>query len=177
VFIEAQRLALSCISDCTVFGLRGMPGQEQILTSWERGQVQPNQFRLTTHGGVGELDVRIALTYVVDVVGVQEFAARTTRYQYLVSDIAGQELVIFDWHPTGRSPITTPHLHIPAARAVVLAQREGTPRAGARTYLGALHFPTGSTRTAAVVEMLIREFSVDPARPDWEHVLGAGVAS
>lgn len=91
MFIETQRLALSCISDCTVFGLHGMSGQEQILTSWERGQVQPNQFRLTTHGGVGELDVRIALTYVMDVVGVQEFAARTTRYQYLVSDIAGQE--------------------------------------------------------------------------------------
>lgn len=131
-FIEVQRLALSCISDCTVFGLRGMAGQEQILTSWERGQPQPNQFRLTTHGGVGELDVRIALNYVVEVVGVQAFAARTTSYQYVASDIAGQQLVIYDWHPTGRSPVISPHLHIPAARTVALAQREGSPRAGAR---------------------------------------------
>jgi hypothetical protein len=154
-----------------------MLGQEQILTSWERGQVQPNQFRLTTHGGVGELDVRIAMTYVVDVVGVQEFAARTTRYQYLVSDIASQELVIYDWHPTGRSPVTTPHLHVPAARTVVLAQHDGSPREGARTHLGTLHFPTGAIGTAAVVEMLIREFGVDPVRPDWERVLGAGVSS
>lgn len=153
-----------------------MPGQEQILTSWERGQVEPNQFRLTTHGGIGELDVRIALTYVVEVVGVQEFAVRTTRYQYLVSDIAGQELVIYDWHPIGRSPITTPHLHIPAARAVVLAQQESSPRARSRTHLGALHFPTGAIGTAAVVKMLIREFGVDPVRPDWERVLGAGAS-
>lgn len=86
-------------------------------------------------------------------------------------------MVIYDWHPSGRSPITTPHLHVPAARTVVLAQREGTPRAGARTYLGTLHFPTGAIGTAYVVEMLIREFSVDPLRPDWEHVLGAGAAS
>ncbi len=154
-----------------------MPGQEQIITSWERGQPQPNQFRLTTHGGVGELDVRIALNYVVDVVGVQAFAARTTSYQYLVSDIAGQELVIYDWHPTGRSPVTSPHLHIPAARTVVLAQRDGSPRAGARAHLGSLHFPTGPIGTAPVVGMLIREFSVDPVRPDWARVLDAGATS
>ncbi|MCA9880754.1 MAG: hypothetical protein KC442_23315 [Thermomicrobiales bacterium] len=172
-----QRLALSCISDCTVFGLRGMAGQEQILTSWERGQPQPNQFRLTTHGGVGELDVRIALNYVVEVVGVQAFAARTTSYQYVASDIAGQQLVIYDWHPTGRSPVISPHLHIPAARTVVLEQREGSPRAGARTHPGALHFPTGPARTATGVDMLIREFGVDPVRKDWERVLGAGTVS
>ncbi|MEZ4563760.1 MAG: hypothetical protein R2853_13590 [Thermomicrobiales bacterium] len=141
------------------------------------GQPQPNQFRLTTHGGVGELDVRIALNYVVEVVGVQAFAARTTSYQYVASDIAGQQLVIYDWHPTGRSPVISPHLHIPAARTVVLEQREGSPRAGARTHLGTLHFPTGPIGTATVVDMLIREFGVDPVRKDWERVLGAGTGS
>ncbi len=115
-FVEAQRLALSCISDCTVFGSGSRPGRAQTLTIWERGQRQANQLRLSTHGGVADLDVHITLTYIVEVVGVQAFAARTTSYQYEVSDIAGQELVIYDWHPTGRSPVSTPHLHIPAAR-------------------------------------------------------------
>lgn len=176
-FIETQRLALSCISDCTVFGSRATPEQEQTLTIWERGQRQANQLRLSTHGGIADLDVHITLTYIVEVVGVQAFAARTTSYQYLVSDIADQVLVIYDWHPTGRSPVTSPHLHFPAARTVVLAQRDGSPRAGARTHLGALHFPTGPIGTAAIVGMLIREFGVDPVRPDWARVLNAGATS
>jgi hypothetical protein len=73
--------------------------------------------------------------------------------------------------------VTIPHLHVPAARAVVLAQHDGSPRAGARTHLGALHFPTGAIGTGSVVNMLIREFGVDPVRPDWEHVLGAEATS
>lgn len=173
-FVEAQRLALSCISDCTVFGSGSTPGREQTLTIWERGQRQANRLRLSTHGGVADLAVHITLAYIVEVVGVQAYAARTTSYQYEVSDIAGQELVIYDWHPTGRSPVTAPHLHIPAARAVVLAQRDGSPRAGARTHLGAMHFPTCHSETATIVEMRIREFGVDPVRQDWERVLGAG---
>jgi hypothetical protein len=98
-FVETHRLALSCISDCTVFGSGSRPGQEQALTVWEQGRRDANQLRLATHDGVGELDVQLKLTYLVEVVRVQEFAARTTSYQYIVSDISGQELVIYDWHP------------------------------------------------------------------------------
>lgn len=110
-----------------MFGSGSRPEQEQALTIWERGRLDANQLRLSTPGGIGELDVKLKLTYVVEIVGVQAFAARTTGYQYIVSDIAGRELVIYDWHPTGRSPVTTPHLHVSAARAVVLAQRAGGP--------------------------------------------------
>ncbi len=108
---------------------------------------------------------------MVEVTSVQAFAALTTSYRYLVRDIAGQDLVAYEWHPTGSSPILTPHLHIPAARAVVMAQRDGSPRAGARTHLGALHFPTGHTGSETIVDVLIREFRVDPIRSDWERVL------
>lgn len=104
---------------------------------------------MSTHGGIGELDVKLKLTDVVEVAGVRAFAARTTSYQYIVSDIAGQELVIYDWHPSGRSPVTTLHLH----------------------------FPTGPVGTAPVVEMLIQEFGVNPIRRDWDRVLGSGAAS
>lgn len=144
---------------------------EQSLTIWDPGQREANQLRLSTHGGVGELAVRIVLKYMVEVTSVQAFAARTTSYRYLVSDIAGQDLVAYDWHPTGSSPTLTPHLHIPAARTVVMAQRDGSPRAGARTHLGPLHFPTGHTGSETIVDVLIREFRVDPIRSDWERVL------
>ena len=143
---------------------------EQSLTIWDPGQREANQLRLSTHGGVGELAVRIVLKYMVEVTSVQAFAARTS-YRYLVRDTAGQDLVAYDWHPTGSSPILTPHLHIPAARTVVMAQRDGSPTAGARTHLGALHFPTGHTETETIVDMHIREFRVDPIRSDWERVL------
>lgn len=116
----------------------------------------------------------ITLNYVVELVGVQAFVARVARYQFLLGDIGGRELVIYDWHPTGPSPVTTPHLHVPAAGAVTLAQRSGTPRADARTYLGSLHsLPTGQIRLTMIVERLIREFRADPVRPDWEQVLRA----
>jgi hypothetical protein len=144
---------------------------EQSLSIWDPGQREANQLRLSTHDGVGELDVRIALKYVVEVARVQAFAARTTSYRYLVSDIAGQDLVVYDWHPIGLSPVTTPHLHVPAAASVVLAQRAGTPRADARMHLGSLHLPTGPISLTDVVRMLITEFRVDPIRSDWERVL------
>ena len=148
-------------------------GREESLTIWDPGQRRANIIRLITHGGIGELDVRIALDYLVEATGVQEFAARTTGYRCLVSDIAGQDLVAYDWHPTGLSSVITPHLHIPAARSVVLAQRPGTPRADTRTHLGSLHFPTGPISLAEFVRMLITEFRVDPIRDDWEQVLRA----
>ena len=170
-FIASQWLALSCISDCAVFSSGARVGQEESHTIWDPGQRRANIVRLIAHGGIGELDVRIALDYLVEVTGVQEFAVHTTGYRFLVSDIAGQALIAYDWHPTGLSLVITPHLHIPAARSVVLAQRHGTPRADTRTYLGSLHLPTGQISLADIVRMSITEFRVDPTRDDWEQRL------
>lgn len=170
-FVEAQRVALSCVSDCAVFGSWSGSRKEQSLSIWDPGQQRPNILRLRTHDGIGELEVRIVLDYQIEVVGIEQFAARATGYRYLVSDIAGRPLLAYDWHPTGASPITTPHLHVPAAGAVTLAQREGSPLAETRTQLGSLHLPTGHITLATVVEMLIREFRVDAARADWQGVL------
>jgi hypothetical protein len=164
---------VSYISDCAVFGSRAIPGVEQSLAIWDPGQQEANQLRLSTRGGVGELAVRIALKYLVEVTNVQAFAARTTSYRYLVSDIAGQDLVAYDWHPTGSSRVITPHLHVPAAGSVILAQRPGSRLEGAKTHLGAMHLPTGPISLAVFVSLLITEFQVDPIRSDWERVLEA----
>ncbi|MFT4041307.1 MAG: hypothetical protein QM692_24205 [Thermomicrobiales bacterium] len=62
-------------------------------------------------------------------------------------------------------------MHVPAAGAVTLAQREGSALAEVKAQLGSLHLPTGPITLGAVVAMLIREFHVGPARADWPQVL------
>lgn len=77
----------------------------------------------------------------------------------------------YDWHPSGASPVTTPHLHVSAARSIVLKQRAGSQLTGQKTYLGNLHLPTARIFLEDLVELLIREFSVDPLSNNWEAIL------
>lgn len=172
-FVDAQRQAILCVAQATVYGSGAEPSLQQTLTIWNSGQGEPDLLRLKTHEGVGEIILSVALRYIIEPTGIRGFSGYPTRYQYRVLDISGQELVIYDWHPIGVSPVTTPHLHVPAAASVVLSQRAGTPRADARTHLGSLHLPTGPISLADVVRMLITEFRVDPIRSDWERVLQA----
>ncbi len=156
-----------------MYGSGTEPSLQQTLTIWNSGQGEPDLLRLKTHNGVGEIILSVALRYMIEPAGIRVFSGHPTHYQYRVLDIAGRELVVYDWHPIGLSPVTTPHLHVPAAASVVLAQRAGTPRADARTHLGSLHLPTGPINLADVVRMLITEFRVDPIRSDWKRVLHA----
>ena len=80
-------------------------------------------------------------------------------------------MAAYHWHPDGSSPVTIPHLHVPAAEAVVMAQQPGSPRAGLKTHLGKAHFPTGLIGLEDVAELLIRDFAVVPTRADWQDVL------
>ncbi|MFT4038603.1 MAG: hypothetical protein QM692_10520 [Thermomicrobiales bacterium] len=105
--------------------------------------------------------------------GRRRFEARTTGYLYRILDMANRELAAYHWHPDGSSTVTTPHLHVPGAEAVVMAQPQGSPRAGQKTHLGKVHFPTGHIGLDDVAELLIRDFAVVPARRDWQAVLQA----
>ena len=156
-----------------MYGSGTEPSQQQTLTIWNSGQGEPDLLRLKTHDGVGEIILSVALRYMIEPIGIRAFSGHPTHYQYRVLDISGQELVIYDWHPAGVSPIRTPHIHVPAAGSVILAQRPGSPLAGAKTHLGAMHLSTGQISLAEFVRMLITEFHVDPIRRDWERVLQA----
>ncbi|MBW3634610.1 MAG: hypothetical protein KY456_16445, partial [Chloroflexi bacterium] len=92
-------------------------------------------------------------------------------YQYRILDVAEKEIVVYDWAPTGLSPVRTPHMHIPAAGSIVLSQRAGSRLSVQKTYLDDLHFPTGHILLEDIVELLIREFRVGSLRADWEDVL------
>jgi hypothetical protein len=174
-FLELIRDTLACIIDGTAFGSGYAEGIEHSLTLYVTGQPEPNVARLRTDGAAGELRFRFAHLY--NVVHVPDDAQRgpyevsTSFYQYAILDFGENEVVIYDWAPHGRSPVRTPHLHVPMAGSAVLQQRQGSPLENQKTYLGSLHFPTGRIFLEDIVELLIREFRVDPRRDDWEEIL------
>ncbi len=73
-------------------------------------------------------------------------------------DTRGQ-LILYHWHPTGRSHVATPHLHL------------GPPLLAALGVKRSIHLPTGDVRLEDFVGTLIREFGVRPVRRDWARVL------
>ena len=131
--------------------------------------------RLATYGGVAEVLLRLVHVYTVDLLpsieGRRRFNARPAGYQYSILDIGGRELAAYHWHPDGNSPVTSPHLHVPGAEPVTMAQRPGSPREGAKTHLGKVHFPTCHIYSDDIAELLIRDLAVVPARTDWQAVL------
>lgn len=83
--------------------------------------------------------------------------ARTTGYDYRLLDRDGHPVLAFHWHPTGRSPVIDPHLHIETP----------TPHFD----LSKVHIPTGVISFADVVWCAITQLGVEPLRPDWSMVL------
>jgi hypothetical protein len=176
-FLERIRAALACIVDGTAFGSGYAEGIEHSLTLYVTGQSAPNVARLTTHGGVGELRFRFAHLYTVVQApddaqrGPSPYVVSTSFYQYTILDYEENEVVVYDWAPEGTSPVQTPHVHVPIAGSTVLRQRHRSPLETQKTYLGNLHFPTGRIVLEDIIELLIREFRVDPRRDDWEAIL------
>lgn len=52
-----------------------------------------------------------------------------------------------------------------------MEQRPSSPREGARTHLGKVHFPTRHIFLEDIAELLIRDFAVVPARSVWQTVI------
>lgn len=69
-----------------------------------------------------------------------------------------KEVLAFDWHPDGRSSVTTPHVHV---------HSEGTRLSRKH------HIPTGPVSLASAVRFLIAELGVAPVWDDWQTVLQA----
>lgn len=87
----------------------------------------------------------------------------TRKYMYHVVRDDMTEVILFHWHPDGKSSQQLPHLHIGSSQL--------TPDAvvSHRT-----HVPSGRVSLESVVELLIREFKVVPLRSDWQDVLDEG---
>lgn len=80
-------------------------------------------------------------------------------YYWTLSEIDGQELLGYHWHPEGASHETAPHLHLGAALRL------------GRTDLLKAHLPTGQVHLPAIVRLAIQDLGVRPRRSDWAAVL------
>src|SRR5688572_24850290 len=61
----------------------------------------------------------IMFTYEFAVDQARQVTDRQTvpiAYRYVLFDENGSEILAYHWHPTGASPVTTPHLHVSARR-------------------------------------------------------------
>ena len=96
---------------------------------------------------------------VVPAVDSGRWRVATVGYRYTLGDDEGRELVSYQWHPRGLSPVTVPHLHL-GSRLV----RPGVP-------FGGVHLPTGIVTLADVIRVVIVELGVEPRRGDWAAVL------
>jgi hypothetical protein len=80
----------------------------------------------------------------------QRWRVITTGYVYSLDDANLQEILAFHWHPTGRSPVIEPHLHLgPGARV-------GYDR------LHRAHIPTGHITIQEVLLLAINDLGVEP---------------
>jgi hypothetical protein len=172
-FVARLRRTLACVVRGTAIASGNAPDVTHSVTLFPEGRSGGDPARLRTHGGEGELLLRLALQFRVDrLAGVDEpYHVSTAFYHFDVLDRDGNEIVVFHWEPEGRGPVHAPHLHLSATTPVVLPQREGSGVAGMKTHLSRLHLPTGQLLIEDVVELLIRDFAVVPLRDDWEHVL------
>jgi hypothetical protein len=81
-------------------------------------------------------------------------------YDYtLLSVESGQEVLAYHWHPTGRSDITYPHLHLYGG---VGALQPNIRKA---------HLPTGRIAVEDVLRLAITHLQVIPLREDWDDII------
>lgn len=99
------------------------------------------------------------------------YTVNSSFYQYIILDYGENEILTYDWHPTGKGANLAPHLHVSAAASIYLVERDGSARQGRRTHLGSFHQPTGDVLLEDIIELLIEDFKVDPLRADWHAIL------
>lgn len=70
-----------------------------------------------------------------------------------------EDVIVYHWHPYGRSSITRPHLHVRAD--LQIGQRP----------LGKVHLPAGFVAIEDIVTLAIRELRAEPLHEDWETLI------
>lgn len=150
--------------------------ERPVVGSGSIAALQPQEFSfrpvglpapLRTRRDDRRLLFRLAIGYAIEA-NAQGYTARETLYRYQLLDGNGREILAgeYHWHPTGVSPVTSPHLHLSGRLAPLDAGRGQAP-----VSLGGMHLPTGPVALADVVRLLVTEFGVEPRRADWDAVL------
>ena len=154
---------------------RGRSGRsERSVTIVARGDLPQNVVPLRLQTGRAELQLGIFIQYTIvefpDEPARLQFRAMESSYIYEVMNRNGHELFAYHWHPKGLSPIKAPHLHVTGASPFVLSPTPGRQET-ISIPVGKAHFPTGPISLQSIIRLLIEDFSVQSARPDWRAIL------
>lgn len=98
---------------------------------------------------------------------------QTAAYQYALDDADGREIFAYHWHPhVGDIPY--PHLHLSHGAV----KRDVLPNASLavgqnvlQSQLAVAHFPTRRVALEDMLRLLIEQFGIRPARPDWDDTM------
>ena len=88
----------------------------------------------------------------------ERWHAHTTGYNYALEDAGGRDIVALHWHPTGRSHMTVPHLHLGTGAGMLIPE------------LTTAHLRAGQIAPTAILVLAIDRFGVIPRRRDWAEV-------
>ena len=152
-FIEPLGKAVSCLANAVVNvggGYHPSPQPHPLVLN------DGATIRLST-----DLFMRVLQHYriVEDTSPRGPWKVSVVGYVYSLENSTRQELLSYQWHPSGRSPITFPHFHLgPGSRI-------GDER------VARAHLPSGRIAPQAFLRLLITEFGVPPRRADWDAVL------
>lgn len=112
-------------------------------------------------GGGTALTIQVTQQYrVIENPDPREpWQVRTVAYHYTLGEADGHEILSYQWHPNVPGSVTFPHLHLKYGARLGRAEFERA------------HLPTGRVTLEDFVRLLIDDFSVPPARDDWEAAL------
>jgi hypothetical protein len=154
-FLDPLQRALSCLTRANLVYRPPWLGHVQALGASEE------PIRLATLGGGPAPWLYLEQQYeLVEASGEHgPWKVSTRAYRYRIDSAAGEELVLWHWHPTdpeGRSHRQPrPHLHAQVGE------------------LRGRHLLTGRVGLESVIRVLVEDFNVRPRRGDWRSVLDA----
>ena len=159
-FLEPLRRSVSCVTKTHVHVSGGYFDTDKVhalvLGDGDRVRLQ------------GEPTLYLSLSQRYRIVEAAEergpWKITTAGYFYEIADSDCREIVTFQWHPSGASPVTTPHLHL-GSGAQVHHER-----------LGDCHIPTSRVSIEQVIRLAI-DLGAKHLRDDWDDVLAMSQAA
>jgi hypothetical protein len=79
-------------------------------------------------------------------------------YWYELRDNAGTELLLFHWHPAGRSAAQRPHLHVKLGGEVP-------------DWMQKAHVPTGYLQPPDLFDFLVQDLGARPRGAGWQNAV------
>jgi hypothetical protein len=154
---EALQRAVSCVSSAVLVVSPGgyRAGDEIHYLTFAQDIVH------LSSDVVGGVRMRYSYRIRPDPVDSRARLVICAGYFYALHDRDEREIVAYHWHPEGRSPIVTPHLHLGPGAAV------------GRLELTRGHLPTGRIGVSTLLQFAIRDLGVRPLRDDWVAILDA----